>query len=255
MEENHEVAGRFDLEEGKPDPEPMIPSSSTESSLLAFGPYAPSFMRPCDGFGSCWYASNWRDRQPSVGGDWEEEVVVKYFFELDIDQTRKEAFRAATAVYQRQTCIRFVEVDSNYSESGRIRVGRFHSTSCYTDLPQPFGITKFNLGSCMNMNHLGEILHQLGHALGMLDEQRRPDATRTYHLHGPHLQVFWQNIPTNWKVVFQPNEAAYTGSLNDGVGDAFDGYAPYDFESIMHISPWLYGMQVCGRILFQDPKS
>ncbi|CAE7202708.1 nas-13 [Symbiodinium pilosum] len=96
----------------------------------------------------------------------------------------------------------------------------------------------------MNMNHLGEILHQLGHALGMLDEQRRPDATRTYHLHGPHLQVFWQNIPTNWKVVFQPNEAAYTGSLNDGVGDAFDGYAPYDFESIMHISPWLYGMQV-----------
>ena len=95
---------------------------------------------------------------------------------------------------------------------------------------------------------MGEILHNLGHTLGMLDEQQRPDATGNYHGHGPYLRVFWQNVPYPWRPVLTPREAAYTGSAYDGEGDAFWGYAPYDFDSIMHLPPNLHGSPIYETI-------
>ena len=134
---------------------------------------------------------------------------VHYYFDErygHMDQTRKEAFREATAVYHRRTCIRFVEVESNFT-GVTLRVGNYISGSCWAYLGYPSSdFSRFNLGSCMNLNHMGEILHNLGRVLGMVPEQRRPDATRVYHGHGPHLQVFWDNIPKSWSLYFSEVE-------------------------------------------------
>ena len=184
-----------------------------------------------------------------MAGDWEEVAIVHYFFERFneiVDQTRKEAFREATAVYHGVTCIRFVEVEQNFTGVA-LQVGNYDSRTCYAT-HAGYRAGWFNLGSCMNRNHLGSILHNLGHVLGMLDEQQRPDASNTYHSHGPHLQVLWDNIPTAWGFLFSPQEAAYTGSAHDGKADAFWGYAPYDFESIMHSPATLHGVQVYQTI-------
>eukprot|EP00439_Symbiodinium_sp_Y106_P056738 s1135_g7.t7 len=206
--------------ESSPDPDLASPSA-TAPSLVTWD-YLPGFQRPCDGYGSCGAAKNWRPRGAPTSGEWEEVTFAHYYFDErygHMDQTRKEAFREATAVYHRRTCIRFVEVESNFT-GVTLRVGNYNSGSCwasYLGYPSSgtssdFRRSGFNLGSCMNLNHMGEILHNLGHVLGMLDEQNRPDATRVYHGHGPHLRVFWDNLPNSWSFLFSEVEEAYTGS-------------------------------------------
>merc|ERR1719277_2288457 len=68
----------------------------------------------------------------------------------------------------------------------------------------------------------------------MNHEQKRPDATKEYHEHGPHLIIHWKNVPKSWKDQYTEDRRSYTGSAFDGPGDPFSGYAAYDFESIMH---------------------
>lgn len=79
---------------------------------------------------------------------------------------------------------------------------------------------------------------------GMYHKQMRPDGANEYDGHGPHLQVFWENVDSSWKSQYEPREAVYTGSQDDtlahlAVGtDPQVGYAPYDFDSVMHYSRW-----------------
>ncbi|OLP97886.1 Astacin-like metalloendopeptidase [Symbiodinium microadriaticum] len=231
--------------ESSPDPDLASPSA-TAPSLVTWDYRPPGFLRPCDGYGSCGAVPNWRLRSSNTSGEWEEVAFVHYYFEVNTDQTRKEAFREATATYHRWTCIRFVEVERSFT-GAKLGVGNYDSMSCNARAGYSSYWNRFNLGSCMNLNHMGEILHNLGHVLGMLDEQKRPDAARNVWGHGPHLQVFWDNVPTNWRpYIFNPVEDAYTGSAtrNPWAGN----YAPYDFDSIMHFHPMLFGSQIYETI-------
>jgi len=132
-----------------------------------------------------------------------------------------------------------------------VNVGLFSEDSCYVQgLGQPRrrgsimnggtwtseDITNVNLGFCNHMNYLGSVMHEIGHILGMNHEHKRPDSSSSYHGHGPHLQVYWQNVPADWTAQMTTEESSYTGSAEDGAGDPWTGFAPYDFESIMHYS-------------------
>jgi len=91
-----------------------------------------------------------------------------------------------------------------------------------------------NLGWCNNMIHLGSVVHEIGHVLGLNHPMKRPDATHSYYGHGPYLRIHWQNIPSKAATQYLPDPASYTGSAGDGPGDPHKGYAEYDLSSIMH---------------------
>ena len=77
-----------------------------------------------------------------------------------------------------------------------------------------------NLGWCNSNGYIGSIVHEIDHLIGLSHEQI--------------MQC--ENIDNAWKPQYTGEASRYTGSANDGAGDVFSGYAPYDFESIMHYS-------------------
>jgi len=101
-------------------------------------------------------------------------------------------------------------------------------------------VSRINLGWCKNSRKLGNIIHAIGHIIGMNNEQERPDATRQADGHGPFLTVFWDNLSPVKRTEFEEDAASYVGSVKDSpVDPILEGYAPYDFDSIMHYpSAW-----------------
>jgi len=169
-------------------------------------------------------------------GRWAKHLILEYHFAAGLDAARREVFRKAVEVWQEQTCLVFEEKPNLTTlQVEATDVGT--CTHVVEDVPAaPSGaarLHKVNLGSCKDMGHLGNVLHQVGHVLGLQDEQKRLDAAKAYHGHGPFLVLHWQNILPD-TTLFEESEAAYMGSADDGDGDTHIGYSPYDFESIMH---------------------
>jgi len=199
----------------------------------------PGFLRPCAPSNCGPGAGPWPDRfsQPPVPVGqvmWEEYVKVPYYFSDNLDNKRKEAFREAVRRMVSKTCVLLVE-----DRQARVKaeVGTFDTGSCYvTGLG--YGNRKVNLGWCNSMRYVGNMVHEIGHLIGMNHEQKRPDANVVFHGHGPYLKMFWGNIPSGWIYQYKPDGRSYVGSADDGPGDPFKGYADYDFGSIMHYGNW-----------------
>lgn len=97
--------------------------------------------------------------------------------------------------------------------------------------------------SCNSFSHVGSMIHELGHVLGMSHEHKRPDAIGKIYLpppldeyRGPFLTIHWQNIPEYMRDQYTPDPRAYTGSGSQQDEDPSQGYSDYDYESIMHYS-------------------
>jgi len=105
------------------------------------------------------------------------------------------------------------------------------------------GPTILNYGWC----RLGNVIHELGHVLGMMHTQKRRDAARIWndpwghHSRGPHLSINWDNIIDKRKSQYTPDYYSYTGSgkgfapfPEGGTKDPHTGYSDYDYKSVMH---------------------
>lgn len=158
--------------------------------------------------------------------------MIDYAFAAGVGSNRKEAFRAAVDEYRKYTCINFVEKQLPL-HGYHVRVVVQDENQCWVN-GLGVGFRRLNLGWCNSMRHWGNMLHEIGHALGVMHEHQRPDATVRYHGQGPNLKMHWQNIPGEWRPQYVPGYTTYVGSANDGPGDPEVGYAPYDFSSIMH---------------------
>jgi len=197
------------------------------------------FLPRCSGGQNCGPATPWQTRKSSppanVPDKWQEYVEVPFFFSKNLDNVRKEAFREAVRRVMSKTCIVLKEVAPTARPNSE--VGAFNSGSCYVTglgYPGSWGLRRVNLGWCNSMRYVGNMVHEIGHLIGMNHEQKRPDAGMAYHGHGPYLKLFWQNIPSQWVPQYRPDMKSYVGSANDGPGDPHVGYADYDFGSIMH---------------------
>jgi hypothetical protein len=206
--------------------------------------HAPGWDRPCgtpDQPQQCGAGKPWLTRQATapvgVLDIYKSYVIVKYKFKAEGDEMpddeRKEVFRAAVSRWREQTCI-ILKEEANAPEP-YLLIGNFDVNSCWVEgLGYQQGEIKINLGWCNSVRYVGNVVHEIGHALGMNHEHKRPDAGAVYHGHGPFLKFQWENIKEDWRSQMTGDEESYTGSANDGAGDPQVGYSPYDFESIMH---------------------
>jgi hypothetical protein len=219
--------------------------SNATAKLLDVG-QDPLWERPC-------YPSNcgagggpWGSREDGSrtsesisvnAGDWQEYTVIKYFFDPMVDRSRKEAFREATIRWMYRTCVVFQEVLPPVAPPA-VSVSIQDENSCWAwplGKPYPDEYAEVNLGWCSNYMHIGNMMHEIGHILGMNHKQQRPDAGQRYMGKGPYLKILWDHISESSVPQYEADMQDYMGSRNDGSGDLFDaGYAPYDFESIMH---------------------
>jgi hypothetical protein len=155
-------------------------------------------------------------------------VYINYHFEA-LDEDRELAFLAAAQMLESRTCIRF----RPSAELPRLVVTSAdpNACSCGVGYPGRQGQVVLNLGWCGSSAFRGNILHELGHAIGMTHTQQRPDAIHWVSAPegrvGAHLLMHWENIPDWMRSEFAMDDRSYIGS-------AHAGYAPYDYESIMH---------------------
>jgi len=161
-----------------------------------------------------------------------EYVWVPYVMTSNIDDVRRESFEAAVKMWTDSTCIVPYEVASDPGINF-ITVDVVSESSCYSSGLGLYSGT-INLGWCKDAIHIGNMAHEIGHSLGMLHEQSRMDAAQEYHGEGPYLTILWQNIDAGWQSQYLPSASEYLGSADDGSGDLYSGYAPYDFGSLMH---------------------
>jgi hypothetical protein len=225
---------------------PGTKESPTRSQLLAVG-QGPSWTRNCypgncqsggGPWGSLSDGSRTRVAPPGAQPGWLEYVIIRYVFNTTLDNSRKEAFRLAATQWSERTCLVFQESLSP-TPWPFLSVTVQDPGSCFVAPvvgKPPRGWNSYiNLGWCDSVKYVGSIMHEIGHVLGMLHTQQRPDAAAKYFDKGPHLTVYWNNVRPGWEGQYLANSNDYTGSTDDGDGDPFpSGYSPYDFESIMH---------------------
>ena len=142
---------------------------------------------------------------------------VYYCFDGSADSTRRSAFekavnRAEVEINQLGFCLTFVR--TYVCDHSAITVGRYDDDSCYVRRPRDGEGIKLNMGWCNDDTHLGVIVHEIGHALGLGHTHQRPDRD-------DYVTIHFENIDPEWKYAY---EIDYDYAI----------HLPYDYNSLMH---------------------
>lgn len=150
---------------------------------------------------------------PNIRSRWERSDAIPY--EIAADVPNPQRILDAFEEYHTRTKLRFVprtsEADFIHFELGKVGSG------CFSAVGRIGGAQPINLEDWCEK---GPIIHELGHALGLLHEQSREDRD-------DYIVIRWDHIFS------QLNQ--YSRALTA----AFD-FGPYDYQSIMHYPSILY---------------
>ncbi|CAJ1360469.1 unnamed protein product [Effrenium voratum] len=147
----------------------------------------------------------------TAGRRWPDKAVP-FFFSVGLSEDAAAVFSAASEAISRSTCVSFHQV---LSPQGALRVKE--GQGCWGSLGWTEGGADLELGWCGSLWAIGAVLHELGHVLGLANEEQRSD--RDFFVTGASGASAAALPPQA--------EAAFRGSAELGPAD-------YDFGSIMH---------------------
>ncbi|VDO29111.1 unnamed protein product, partial [Onchocerca flexuosa] len=159
-------------------------------------------------------------RKKSVGREplyvrWNRKRPISYDFAESIPLRTREKIRAAIAMWEERTCIRFQENGPNVN-----RIEFFDGGGCSSFVGRTGGTQGISI-STPGCDVIGIISHEIGHTLGIFHEQARLDQKN-------HIFINYNNIPFSRWNNFSP--------LSEYEADMFN--LPYDTGSVMHYGPY-----------------
>eukprot|EP00931_Biecheleriopsis_adriatica_P060394 TRINITY_DN3626_c1_g2_i1.p1 TRINITY_DN3626_c1_g2~~TRINITY_DN3626_c1_g2_i1.p1 ORF type:complete len:1392 (-),score=233.38 TRINITY_DN3626_c1_g2_i1:89-3712(-) len=177
-------------------------------------PSAAPALSAADGLRTCG-ALGESSQRCAAGWAWPTEGGIPFSFEASVPKWTRDVFLEATSIIARVSCISFREVSAESGPKARIRVSSAGDGCTASSLGYSSSGVDLVLGWCSTRQNLGAVLHELGHVLGMTNEELRPDRSSFVAMGG-------------WRAP-AVNAAAYVGSASFGP-------APYDLSSVMHTS-------------------
>uniref|UniRef100_A0A915IL89 Metalloendopeptidase n=1 Tax=Romanomermis culicivorax TaxID=13658 RepID=A0A915IL89_ROMCU len=140
-----------------------------------------------------------------------------------------EMLQFAIDQYAKYTCIKLrprQPQDRNY-------LFFYSGQGCFSYFGMTGGEQEVSMSILCN-NYPQVILHEIGHALGLIHEQQRPDRDQ-------YVEIYWKNILRSMASNF------------DKVPLKQDRLFPYDYTSMMHYDAWAFSMNSGYAMVAKKP--
>uniref|UniRef100_A0A914DL40 Zinc metalloproteinase n=1 Tax=Acrobeloides nanus TaxID=290746 RepID=A0A914DL40_9BILA len=150
-------------------------------------------------------------------------TTVPFFFDPSFPTYMTDYVRQSLGIWEQQTCLKFVE--NQTTPNAKIRF--FSDASCYSYVgTQSSGNSTHDVSLNSACDDMGQIIHEIGHAIGLFHEQSRYDRDN-------FIQLDLSNIPEYYLAAAYSKE---TPQINDNLG------IEYDYGSIMQYPDYAYGI-------------
>mgnify|MGYP002804199384 FL=1 len=145
--------------------------------------------------------------------------IVPFVIKDNVDNVRKGIVKAAIKHWQEKTCIKFKpkENEKDYVEFEQ-------GDGCSSYVGRIKGKQDLTVGNKRHGCRVGNIIHEIGHAIGFFHEQSRPDRD-------DFVKIEWGNVKRDYKVNFLKFSTRVIDSKDVG----------YDYDSVMHYPRKIFG--------------
>ncbi len=153
-------------------------------------------------------------KQENPIGKW-KDGIIPYYLKGNFTDEEVEIIQTGMRDWESVIDIRFIEVTPR---AGAYNIRKTSENEWSSSVGENNSDCHMDFGSGGNV--YSHVIHELGHALGLLHEHQRPDRDN-------FVTVFWENIIPSYKSNFE---------IKDNPLITEENYS-YDYNSIMHYPP------------------